>query len=178
MSAMRIVNARKLAANQATLQGSLPIEALTDTHDRLVNSTGELDYTLVFDALRNQSDSFPVVVIKLQAEVCLACQRSLKPYQQLVSAESQVALVVGAEQAKGIGEEYEPFACLDSELDIFALLTEELLLALPLVAIDSNAPVKQVVTNEIDKQIETEQLEKHPFAGLADLKQKLTAKQD
>ncbi len=175
MSAKRIVNARKLAASRSELQGTVQIQSLTGAHDRLADTGGELEYTLAFQYSGSDQDSLPQVNVELQAEVNLLCQRQLQPFTQQVSAESQVVLVADEAQAEQVVEHYEPFACSDIELDIEALLAEELLLALPLVAID---PAAERLQTTVDEQTGAGEQDDHPFAGLAALKQKLAAKKD
>lgn len=174
MSAQRIVNARKLAANRSELQGSVEIQALTGVHDRLADTDGELTYTLVFHPTMDDQDPLVVVDLDLRTEVSLMCQRSLKPFRQTIASKSQVVLVVDEAQAEELAEDYEPFACKDVELDLHALLAEELLLALPLVAINPDA---EELHPERDQHAEAGD-EDNPFAGLAALKKDLAAKKD
>ncbi len=175
MSATRIVNARKLAVNRSELQGSVPIQALSGVHERLADTVGELNYRLYFHSIRGDEGMLPVVRVNLRAEVSLQCQRSMQPFRQLVKSESQVVLVADEKQAETLGDEYEPFACADDELNINALLGEELLLALPLVAIDPKADPPATAGAEQNDAGEQEQ---HPFAGLAAIKTKLAAAKD
>ncbi len=174
MSAKRTVNARKLAANRAELQGSVQIQALTGAHDRLAEPDGVLEYSMAFGFTKDGEDSLAVINLELQAEVSLRCQRSLQPFRQVTRSKSQVVLVADVAQAELMSEDYEPFACADIELNIEDLLTEELLLALPLVAID---PESEKFRSANDEQTNVGEQDQHPFAGLAALKKDLAAKQ-
>lgn len=174
MSAQRTVNARKLASNRSELQGSVAIQALTGIHDRLASTDGELEYQLAFHPTMDDQDPLVVVDLDMRTKVQMECQRTLEPYWQRIRAKSQVVLVTDVAQAEELAEDYEPFACVDTELDIRALLTEELLLALPLVAINPEAEEMQPVDEE---QHDGEQ-DDNPFAELAALKKDLSAKDD
>ncbi len=173
MSAQRTVNARKLAANRSELQGSVEIQTLTGVHDRLAGTDGELSYQLAFHPTMDDQEPLVVVDVDLQTDVTLTCQRSLQPFQHRVKTQSQVVLVIDESQAEQLAEDYEPFACKDIELDINALLTEELLLALPLVPVN---PQAEELQSTDEQHIDTGEQDQNPFAGLAALKKDLADK--
>lgn len=173
MSAQRTVNARKLAANRSELQGSVEIQTLTGVHDRLAGTDGELSYQLAFHPTMDDQEPLVVVDVDLQTDVTLTCQRSLQPFQHRVKTKSQVVLVVDESQAEQLAEDYEPFACKDLELDINALLIEELLLALPLVPVN---PEAEELQSTDEQHIEAGEQDQNPFAGLAALKKDLADK--
>lgn len=82
-----------------------------------------------------------VVQGELTAGVEVICQRCMQAMNLDLQVSLNLAVVVSEEQAKLLPEEYEPWL-IDAELnqsDLYEILEEELLLALPIVALHEHA---------------------------------------
>ena len=160
----------KIASRGGDLVGQLAIADLTLVHDHLASRTGSVDYTLQ-PAYRRVNctggeNNLLVIAIRLQAQVQLQCQRTLEIYTQAISAESTVALVADDATAATLPSAYEPLVADARSLDMAALLSEELLLALPLVPTASHTePVRETLTAAADA-------DNNAFAMLGDLLRK------
>jgi uncharacterized protein len=96
--------------------------------------------------------------------VTLECQRCMQRMQRPLQAETKVALVGSEEQAARVAGELEPVLARDGRISIAELLTEELLLALPIVPLHE-ASAECAPAEDAPQDNETQR----PFAGLADL---------
>ena len=83
--------------------------------------------------------AWPVAELTLRGEAQLNCQRCLQPMRVQLEAHSRVALVASEDQVGRVPEDLEPVLAPGGRTSIGALLTEELLLALPLVALHRGA---------------------------------------
>ena len=107
-------------------------------------------------------------IMGVQASVLLTCQRCLGPLRRVLESTSRLAFVASDEVP--VPAEREAVACDPHRLDLAALVEDELLLALPLIARHApgeactlpDAAAAQVVTDEPGAT-------RRPFAGLKDL---------
>ena len=150
--------------------GSLTVRQLSRLHDRLADTTGTVTFALGFDmqAVQLASDKrLPCIQLRCQAQVSLVCQRSLQPFTYSLQHASLIAVVKNDVQAKQLQTDVEPYHCVDGDLDIADLIAEELLLALPLVAINPDS----ALAVEFDAEAGEEQQKTNPFAVLAEWQQ-------
>lgn len=107
------------------------------------------------------------------ASVGLICQRCLEPLELVLDAEFRLGLAQGPQQAEALAERYDPFVVEGERLDLRDLIEDELLLALPLVAMHARevCPASHILeheTQEADAAVDPD----NPFAVLSSLKQK------
>jgi uncharacterized protein len=80
-----------------------------------------------------------VAQLSLNGSAALECQRCMQPMQITLDSTSQVALVASEAQAQRVPEDLEPVLAPAGRISIAELITEELLLSLPIVALHAGS---------------------------------------
>ena len=149
------------------ISGRLPISSLPRLAVSLASQRGEADV-----ALEAGQDAEHRVVLngRIDAVLEMQCQRCLGPVEIEVHAEPTLAWVKSDAESAELPEGYEPLLAPDGRVALADLVTDELLLALPLVPRheDSAACGKPVQTAE--RSAAPVEDRKRPFAELAKLK--------
>lgn len=161
------VDPRKLAEREAELQGSLELKSMPELCTLLVDDEGSVDVELRF-ALDEQK--LRTLTGGAKATVRQQCQRCLEPVEVELEANFSLAVVLNEEQAKNLPRYYDPLL-LEEDVDIAALVQEELILSLPAVAYHQNCDVK-LSYGESDVTAGEQEDKPNPFSVLASLKQK------
>ena len=126
----RHVDPRKLAAKAAHLQGDIPAEELPRLLEAVVSVEDagvELDFT------RDQEHRF-VVDGRYNLRVTMSCQRCMQPVQESLSGEVHVGVVWDEERAAALPKRLDPWLVSSESADLYELMEDEFLLALPIVA--------------------------------------------
>ena len=87
----------------------------------------------------------PVVEVSVHGAVMLTCQRTLQPFLYTLESTSTVALVASEAEAASLPESLEPVLCEQGEVQVMALVEEEVLLALPLRPVSPESEAIQAV---------------------------------
>ena len=162
-----------MVASGRIFEGRLPLASMK----RLVDSLADADGDVVF-ALEFGKDTFGIgyIDMRVQARLPLFCQRSLERFEFPLRIEQRLGLIASERDEAALPEGYEP-VLLDgsADIDMAALIEDELILALPLVPLkeglgDDDVEPQVWSTGEPDEEPEAEEA-KHPFASLASLKQ-------
>jgi uncharacterized protein len=124
-----------LAAQQLRLERHYPLAAFERLADRLVRPEGQVRVDLQY----TEAGEFPGLVGVLQAHPWLVCQRCLEPFEATVESDVHVALVANDADADRVPEEFEPVQTESGWFDLFEMIEDELLLALPLVPLHETA---------------------------------------
>jgi uncharacterized protein len=125
------VNTRKAVGREASYLGVLGAVQLPEFAKYIdTSNAAAVDAEVSFG--RDDEDR-QVVDVRLVAQVRLECQRCLEPFACELRSHSRLALVTGDEQAKQLPADYEPLLAAE-ETDLWAVVAEELALALPVVA--------------------------------------------
>lgn len=106
-----------------------------------------------------------VAQLTLNGSATLECQRCMQPMQIALDSTSQVALV--ASEAQRVPEDLEPVLAPAGRISIAELITEELLLSLPIVALHAGSETCASAPPPVPGQGATETHK--PFAQLAEL---------
>lgn len=157
---------RRLGAAGARLEGSVPLEALPRLREQLVAAVGEAHarVTLAFD-----QGGHAVVSGGVEATLTLRCQRCLGEVAVPVTGGFTLAVVESEPAADELPAEEEPALAPGGRLGVHALIEDELLLALPIVAFheDTGCDGGQ---RHFGPEGEATPERENPFAALADLK--------
>jgi len=109
----------------------------------------------------------------LKAELLLTCQRCLETVRYPVDLVLSLALLGSENQAAGLPSGYDPLVLDSQSLSLTTLIEDELILALPIVAMHPESEcTNRVVTNSDVGDIADKP---NPFATLAQLKGKLNS---
>ena len=154
------VDADRLAARGAQLQGVTPVAAMTRLAGLLDDASGDVESELRFslDSGRSRIDG------SARAQVRVACQRCFEPMPVALDVELHLALVADDAHADALPTGVDPALSLDGHVSPVELVEDELILALPyapLHAVDA-CSVRPAETPATDKQ--------NPFAVLRQLK--------
>ena len=155
-----------MVAAQREFEGQIPLASMARLRDGLLEPEGDARFTLAFgtDALR-----LPYVELRVEAELPLECQSSLQRFLLPVQLVQRLGLVRDEADEAALPEGYEALLVeADGELKPAELVEDELILALPVVAV---APGAEVVEREFVPGAE-ETAEANPFAALAGLKKR------
>lgn len=158
------VDAWRAVAARREFSGRLPLSAFTRLHGLLLDDRGEVAFSLQFDtdALR-----IPYVELRVDAELPLECQRSLKRFELPVHIVQRLGLVRDEADEAGLPAEYEALLVeADGQLKLLDLVEDELVLAVPAVPVE---PGSEAVERDWPAQ-EQELAKASPFATLASLK--------
>ncbi len=153
----------KLAERRLTLSGTINVSRLQRLLLSLASPEG--DVGLLLDFYRDEVGR-PVLRGNLTAELTVCCQRCLQNMPISINADVHFALQTVRQSEKAIPEDMEVLVIEDSSMSLNDFVEDEIILALPLVAmheldecsvkLDEEGPVKEEKPN--------------PFAVLADLK--------
>jgi uncharacterized protein len=105
-----------------------------------------------------------VAQLAWSGSVTLECQRCMKRMQRPLEAQTKIALVGSEDEGARVSGELEPVLAAGGRISIAQLLSEELLLALPIVPLHEQGTECEA-TEDAPPPDETHK----PFAGLADL---------
>lgn len=160
LDAWRMVSARRGVA------GRLPLSSLTRLADSLVDTEGEVSYSLDFD---RDALQVPYVELRIDAELPLLCQRSLQRFLLPVKIVQRLGLIRDESEEAALPPDYEPLLMpADGMLQGAELVEDELILAVPVVP---TMPGTEAMERDWPApQAEAERA--NPFAALSALKHK------
>lgn len=158
---------RALAAGRS-FTGKVPLRAMPRLCEALQEPDGDCEYALSFG---RGALNLAHVEIVAQARLPLLCQRSLQRFLLPVAVAQKLALLSGEGQEASLPEGYEALVlAADGLVRPLDLIEDELILALPVVAIDvAAAPLDAGVMVATDAGAATDTRE-NPFAVLANIK--------
>lgn len=177
----QFISPRKVARQGQVIEGTIPVLAMKRTEGLLVDTSGEVRVHL---ELSVDEEHFSAAVGSFSGQVMMRCERCMGATPVDVSADISLACVYTDEQAEVLPERYEPLLTVSDQTDLYALIEEELLLSLPIVAYHSNnscsfgpssfgdSEVSDVGDDLAGKAAESLKAldENNPFAVLAQLK--------
>lgn len=150
-----------MVAARREFEGRIPLAAMTRLSDGLLDCEGEARYELVFgtDALK-----LPFAELRIEAELPLECQRSLRRFLLPVRLVQRLGLIRDEADEAALPPDYEPLlVAADGMLRPSELVEDELILALPVVPMSPDADV--VERDFVPTAEETARA--NPFAALA-----------
>ena len=161
------LNFRQKAKNGFEIQGKWPLNQLKRLDEVLQSDAGEVDVSLKFGKI----GPIPFIEGHITAEVQLLCQRCMQPMAYTVDNPFKLGMVLNEEQIERLPDEFEPYLVDDEDSYIGELLEDELLLALPLVAMHDYECSDYLQEQEPAHETEVKDSEQkeNPFAALKDL---------
>lgn len=164
MSAQVVIDSLEFARQGRTLRGTIAIADLARLQDVLHTNDGLLEYT-VSGGINGQSKS--VLHITITGVLQLQCQRCFGPLVYPLHLTSHFELVEHKLGFGDLAEEDESVDLIeaDTQLDVLALLEDEIILSLPISPLHQPAECK--ATQYLDQ---AESSEQNAFSVLASLK--------
>jgi uncharacterized protein len=154
----------RLADGEADVDFAVPLAELSGLRSLRAGVAGTVQGRARF----GREEGMPVADLRFSGTVTLQCQRCLQPLERPLAAESRIALITSESQTARVPLEREPVLAPGGRISLGELLTEELLLVLPIVPLheDRERCASGSTTAERDPSVgETHR----PFANLGDL---------
>lgn len=160
-----ILDPWRTAQARRIFEGRIPVGQLDRLLGLLAAPDGEVAYRVEFGV-----DEFDIACIDLHVEAGLSmvCQRTMKVFVQPVLVEQKLGLIRNEAEEAALPEGYEPLLVSEGQLRLLDVIEDELILALPLVALSPGAPMEQVPL-AAGSGMEAD-LPLNPFAVLGQLK--------
>ena len=149
------------------LRGRVELARLVRALPLLESPHGELEVLL---ELGRDEDGTHYLAGSVQGKLVLLCQRCLEPMEYPLDVTFRLGLVHSQEQSQGLSDRYEPLLISGEPASLAEVLTDEVLLALPIVPLHSGARTCRPPAT--DYQTPANSQRENPFAVLAQLKQK------
>jgi len=161
----------RFALARRQLQGRLPLKGLDRLTSALESDEGEVAVELEFGIDTVQNVRY--MRGRLRTEVQLQCQRCMGPLRYAIDTDLQLGIVGSEAEGERLPTEYDPLLYVGEPLHLAAIVEDELILNLPLVARHpaGECPAELLPAQEPDTAREDEEAE-NPFAVLAKLKPK------
>jgi uncharacterized protein len=189
MGKLETIEPLALAARGRTLEGRLPLKTLprllpllAEDDPELLN--GEVEYELEFGI---DEGGIPCVLGSVKANLPLTCQRCMEIMSFPVATRTRLGIVTSQAAAAQLPERYDPLLVpstdvedeADSEITIAAIVEDELILALPQVAMHKpeECPQGEAFLGKGEEDVSAPQRE-NPFAVLSQLKTSQSGKND
>jgi uncharacterized protein len=130
MSRRIIIGSREFAREGGLLQGDLPVACLDRVLDMLTDAAGSLAYRVEG---RMGSRDRPQLAVEIDGALSVCCQRCLEGIDYPVRIRSLLELVGDGEELtqEEIEDDSKDFLAAQKELDVVALIEDEIILDLP-----------------------------------------------
>lgn len=159
-----VVDAWRMVEARRGFSGHAPLAALERLRESLHDTEGELRFALDFGV---DSLQLPFVDLDIEADLPLQCQRSLRRFLLPVRLRQRLGLIRRENDEAALPSDCEPLLVpADGMLRLLDLVEDELILALPVVAV---APDSEATDRDFTPTAE-EQAGSGAFAALADWK--------
>jgi uncharacterized protein len=153
----------RLADGGADVDFTVPLAELAGLRSLRAGVGGDLHGHAHFA----REQGMPVADLAFSGTVSLQCQRCLQPMERSLERVSRIALIASEEEAARVPPEREPVLAPGARISIGGLLTEELLLLLPIVPLHEE---RECASKPAPAERGAAGGETHrPFANLADL---------
>jgi uncharacterized protein len=164
------LDARKAAARGALVSGSLRPADMPRFRALLAGEEGSVRAELEFG---RDEEGRSLVRVKIDADVEVSCQRCLQPMRRRVESDSTLAIVWTDEQAGQLPRNLEPLVVAEQDVDLWRVVEEELMLALPAFSYHESEACKEILADYSGPAPEEEVSpgkKPNPFDVLAQLK--------
>ena len=156
----------KAAQKRLDYVGYYPIQAIT----RVDCPKSDITCSLSFDF---DEQRLCVITIDAKMTLELICQRCFKPFITEVHVMNKFSPVKSDAQAEKLPEHYEPVLVNEfGEVDILALIEDEIILSLPIVPVHDSKHCEVSEADMVFGEIPAENEKPNPFAILVSLKNK------
>ncbi|MDX1698215.1 MAG: YceD family protein [Thiohalobacterales bacterium] len=149
------------------LHGRMPLARLERVLPELESGEGELAVEL---ELGKDAAGIRFVTGTIRGEVLLKCQRCLEPVTETLDLKFRLGVVQDEAAAAALPPRYEALLVTGEPTSVAEIISDEVLLALPLVPV--HADDSRCRSFLQDYQVQEGEKREHPFAVLAELKQK------
>ncbi len=152
-------------------RGNILLSQLQRLSELSLDSEGDIRVDLEFGTNVGHAGLKGSVITELK----LACQRCLQPMALSIESHFKFAFIHHKEDGELLPEMFEPYLLESEEQSLIALLEDELLLSLPMVAMHENT-CSAYMSDQVE-QIKLQKQASHPFAALKSLKRQALKKE-
>lgn len=164
MSAQTVIDSLEFARAEQELRGSLPVTRLARLQDGLVDADGSIDFVIKGGA---DAAGRPILVLEVSGSLHLQCQRCLGLLDHALRMSNTLRLVQKDENVGAEAGDPDAADCIDAspELDVAALIEDEILLGLPFAPRHAEASCQNLLS-----KVRRDAVRTSVFAKLAALK--------
>lgn len=164
MSAQTVIDSLEFARAEQELRGSLPVTSLARLQDGLVDADGSIEFVIKGG---RDGERRPILALEVSGSLHLQCQRCLGLLDHALRLSNTLRLVRKGENVGAEADDPDAADCIDasSELDVAALIEDEILLGLPFAPRHAEASCRNLLSNVRRDAVRTS-----VFAKLAALK--------
>jgi len=159
----RLLDADSLATAGAVVEREFRIADFARLAGQLARPEGSATARLALSRL----EGVVVGTLDVRATAEMTCQRCLAPLRRVLEAQAQLAFVASDEAP--VPADHEAVDCDPHRLDLAALVEDELLLALPLIARHAGGEACKLPDAAATQAVANGPATRRPFAGLKDL---------
>jgi uncharacterized protein len=152
----------RLAEAGAEVDFAIPLAELSALRSVRAEIGGEVHGRVRFGRERE----FAVAQLSLSGTATLECQRCMQPMELPLETVTRVALVTSEADLGRVGEDLEPVLAAGGRISVGELITEELLLMLPIVPLHEEGSACASAPATADEKAPQTQ---RPFARLGEL---------
>lgn len=161
------IEPRKFADNDTRIGGEIALSNLSRLADYQGASATQVKVELRF--YHEEASNNRLVKGSISTELELTCQRCLEPLAFPVDTAVNLVMVWNEEQSLSLPESHDPWLITEDKMSVPALLEDEILLTLPVVALHDECPASLPVVPEPEGFAQPKAAD-NPFAVLASLK--------
>ena len=155
----------RLADGEADVDFAVPLAELSGLHSLRAGVAGSVQGRAHFA----REAGVPVADLQFGGTVTLQCQRCLQPMERAIAAESRIGLIESEADAARVPLEREPVVAAGGRISVAELLTEELLLVLPIVPLHEDRERCASESAAAEERRPDSGQTHRPFAKLGDL---------
>jgi len=161
----------RAADSRRAFAGRLDLATMARLAPNLADPAGEVEVELEFGVDRER---VRYAQGRIATSLSLICQRCMQPMTVAVAREVKLAFVSGEGEMNRLDPSYEPVLVETETVALAGLVEDELLLALPMVAMHPEDRCQPAVVPETEPEVEEPKQEEkeNPFSVLADLKKR------
>ncbi|WP_319238620.1 YceD family protein [uncultured Propionivibrio sp.] len=131
MSQQIVIDSRVFAREARSLEGELPVAQLTRVLDTLADSAGVLKFRI--EGRMNLERNRPQLLLQVSGVLSVCCQRCLEGVEYSLGINSLLEFVADENELtqEDIEDDSKDFLPAQSEVDVVALIEDEIILDLP-----------------------------------------------
>jgi uncharacterized protein len=135
------VDARKIFAQQALLEGMIPVSRMPRFCDLVAATQGDVQVAMKFDL---DESNRRIIEGTLDTQAQVICQRCLEPMQIALHDEFRLAVVGSESKSEGLPKSLDPWICEDIKLVLAEVIEEQLILCMPIVSYHENNCIEKL----------------------------------
>ncbi len=136
------LDVRKAAARELAVSGVLELSGMSRLLGILASDEGVVEAQCAFS---RDAENRAIVTVAVQAQLEVSCQRCLESMPLRVESENTLAIVGDDDMAKQLPASLDPWVVEGEQGDLWTLVEDELILAIPAVAYHDTDACKQLL---------------------------------